>query len=125
MDNDGNPLAALPLEKGSASSEMRQSFTSKDLERALAKQKEEHDASIEALVKMRLDALDARTPPLENPGGVIKQPNASLPNLGQQSQTGDHTGVPWLYAKSRVEKPRYNAVGNPPLLDNTADFSFW
>ena len=35
-----------PMDKGEASSEVK-SFTSEDLERALAKQKEEHDASLE------------------------------------------------------------------------------
>ena len=49
MNPDGTPLVVDLKEKGTASSEVK-SFTSEDLERALAKQKEEHDASLEALV---------------------------------------------------------------------------
>ena len=50
MNPDGTPLVVDPKDKGEASSEVK-SFTSEDLERALAKQKEEHDASLDALVK--------------------------------------------------------------------------
>ena len=49
MNPDGTPLVVDPKDKGVASSEVK-TFTSEDLERALAKQKEEHDASLEALV---------------------------------------------------------------------------
>ena len=56
MNPDGTPLVADLKEKGTDSSEVK-SFTSEDLEWALAKQKDEHDASLEALVQMRLDAL--------------------------------------------------------------------
>ena len=56
MNPDGTPLVIDPKDKGEASSEVK-SFTSEDLERALAKQKEEHDASLEALVQMILATL--------------------------------------------------------------------
>ena len=63
MNPDGTPLVADPKDKGEASSEVK-SFTSEDLERALAKQKEEHDASLEALVQMRLATLRMMLAPL-------------------------------------------------------------
>ena len=50
MNPDGTPLIPDSKDKGEASFEVK-SFTSEDLERALAKQKEEHDASLDALVK--------------------------------------------------------------------------
>ena len=50
MNPDETPLVVDPKDKGEASYEGK-SFTSEDLERALAKQKEEHDASLDALVK--------------------------------------------------------------------------
>ena len=56
MNPDGTPLVTDSKDKGEASSEVK-SFTSEDLERALAKQKEEHDASLEALVQMRIATL--------------------------------------------------------------------
>ena len=56
MNPNGTPLVADPKNAGVASTEAK-SFTSKDLERALAKKKEEHDASLEALVQMRLATL--------------------------------------------------------------------
>ena len=49
MNPDGTPLVADPMDKGEASSEVK-SFTSEDLEWALDRKKEEHDASLEALV---------------------------------------------------------------------------
>ena len=52
MNPDGTPLVADPRDKGEASSEVK-SFTYEDLERALAKQKEEREASLEALVQLR------------------------------------------------------------------------
>ena len=51
MNPNGTPRVVDPKDKGEASSEVK-SFTSEYLERALAKQKEEHDASLEALVQM-------------------------------------------------------------------------
>lgn len=45
MNYDGTPLVADPKDKGTASTEVK-SFTSEDLEWALAKKKEEHDASL-------------------------------------------------------------------------------
>ncbi len=53
---DGIPTTVAPVERDGTSTEVK-SFTSEDLERALAKQKEEHDASLEALVQMRLATL--------------------------------------------------------------------
>ena len=50
MNPDVTPLVANSKENGMASSEVR-SFTSEELERALAKQKEEHDASLDAWSK--------------------------------------------------------------------------
>ena len=49
MNPDGTPLVADPKNTNAASTKAK-SFTSEDLERALAKKKEEHDASLEALV---------------------------------------------------------------------------
>ena len=63
MNPDGTPLVADPKDKCEACSEVK-SFTSEDLERALAKQKEEHDASLEALVQMRLATLSMVLAPL-------------------------------------------------------------
>ena len=45
MNPDGTPLVADPKNMGAATMEAK-SFTSEDLERSLAKQKEEHDALI-------------------------------------------------------------------------------
>ena len=63
MNPDGTPLVADPKDKGMASTEVK-CFTSEDLERVLAKQKEEHDASLEALVQMRLATLRMMLAPL-------------------------------------------------------------
>jgi len=80
MNPDGTPRVADPKDKGEASSEVK-SFTSEDLERALAKQKEEHDASVEALVQMRIATLSTVLAPLS--GGVASRPTVPTPSLGQ------------------------------------------
>ena len=113
-----------PKEKG-ASSEAHKSFSSEDLEKALAKQKAEHDASIEALVQMRIAAMAPNPMPLVNPSGVAPGATVNIPPMVQQPPNNDNSGVPWLYAKSKLEKPKYNPGGKPPLLDDTADFSLW
>ena len=118
MNSDGTPLVADPKDKGEASSEVK-SFTSKDLERALAKQKEEHDASLEALVQMRIATLSMVLAPLS--GGAALRPTVPTSSLGQQPPSNDHSNVPWLYARPQVEKPKYNPQGKPPLLDATSD----
>ena len=79
MNPNGTPLVADPKDKGEASSEVK-SFTSQDLERALAKQKEEHDASLEALVQMRLATLSMVPAPLY--GGATSRPTVTAPSLG-------------------------------------------
>ena len=79
MNPDGSPLVVDPKDKGEASSEVK-TFTSEDLERALAKQKEEHDASLEALVKMRLATLTMMLAPLL--GGATSRPTVTAPSLG-------------------------------------------
>ena len=122
MNPNGIPLVADPKDKGEASSEVK-TFTSEDLERALAKQKEEHDASLEALVQMRLATLSTVLAPLS--GGVALRPTVPTPSLGQQPPKNDHSSVPWLYARPQVEKPKYNPQGKPPLLDATSDFALW
>ena len=81
MNSDGTPLVADPKDKGEASSEFK-SFTYEDLERALAKKKEEHDASLEALVQMRLATLSTVLAPLS--GGAAPRPTVPTPSLGQQ-----------------------------------------
>ena len=80
MNPDGTPLVADPKDKGTASMESK-SFTSKYLERALAKQKEEHDASLEALFQMRLATLTTMLAPLS--GGAASRPTVPSPSLGQ------------------------------------------
>ena len=69
MNPDGTPFVVDPKDQVSTSSGVN-TFSSEDLEWALAKQKEQHDASFEALVKIRLAALttDSTIPP--SPGGV-------------------------------------------------------
>ena len=122
MNPDGTPLVVDPKDKGEASSEVK-SFTSQDLERALAKQKEEHDASLEALVQLRLATLSAVLGP--HSSGVGSRPTVPTSSLGQQPPSNEHASVPWLYARPQVEKPRYNPQGKPPLLTATADFALW
>ena len=95
MNPDGTPLVVDPKDKGEASSEVK-SFTSQDLERALAKQKEEHDASLEALVQMRLATLSMVLTP--HSGGVGSRPTVPTSSLGQQPPSNEHASVPWLYA---------------------------
>ena len=48
---DEVPAMVAPVQRDGTSTEVK-SFTSEDLERALAKQKEEHDASLEAMVQI-------------------------------------------------------------------------
>ena len=122
MNPDGTPLVADPKDKGEASSKVK-TFTSEDLQRALAKKKEEHDASLEALVQMRLATLSMVLAPLS--GGAASRPTVPAPSLGQQPPSNDHSGVPWLYVRPQVEKPKYNPQGKPPLLDATSDFALW
>ena len=50
MNSDGTTLVVDPKDKGATSRKVK-CFTSKDLEQALVQQKEEHDASLDALVK--------------------------------------------------------------------------
>src|SRR5215216_3025785 len=94
MNPDGTPRVTDPKDKGEASTKVK-SFTSEDLEWALAKQKEEHDASLEALVQMRLATLTTMLGPLS--GGVASRPTVPTPSLGQQPPSNDHSSVPWLY----------------------------
>ena len=98
-------LVVDPKDKGEASSEVK-SFMFEDLEQALAKQKEEHDASLEALVQMRLAMLSTVLAP--HSGGAALRPTVPTPSLGQQPPSNDHSGVPWIYARPQVEKPKYN-----------------
>ena len=81
MNLDGTPLVADPMDKGEASSEVK-SFTSEDLEWALDRKKEEHDASLEALVQMRLATLSMMLAPLS--GGATSRPTVPTQSLGQQ-----------------------------------------
>ena len=122
MNPDGTPLVADPMDKGETSSEVK-TFTSEDLEQALAKQKEEHDASLEALVQLRLATLSVVLAP--HSSGVSPSPTVPISSLGQQPPSNEHTSVPWLYARPQVEKPRYNPQGKPPLLSATSDFALW
>ena len=122
MNPDGTPLVVDPKDKGEASSEVK-TFTSEDLEWALAKQKEEHDASVEALVQMRIATLSMVLAQLS--GGAASRPTMPTPSLGQQPPSNEHSSVPWLYARPQVEKPKYNPQGKPPLLDATSDFALW
>ena len=103
MNPDGTPLVVDPKDKGEASSEVK-TFTSEDLERALAKQKEEHDASLEALVQMRIATLSMVLAPLS--GGAASRPTVPTPSLGQQPPSNEHSSVPWLYARPQIEKPK-------------------
>ena len=66
-----DPLVVDPKDKGEVSFEVK-SVTSQDLERALAKQKEEHDASLEALVQQRLYTLSVVLAP--HSSGVGSRP---------------------------------------------------
>ena len=113
MNPDGTPLVADLKSTGAASTEAK-SFTSKDLEQALAKQKEEHDASLEALVQMRIATLT-----------TMLAPAMPTPPFGQQPPSNEHSSVPWLYARPQIEKPKYNPQGKPPLLYDTTDFALW
>ena len=99
MKPDGIPLVIDPKDKGEASSEVK-SFTSEDLERALAKKKEEHDAFLEALVQMRLATLSTVLAPLS--GGAAWRPTVPTPSLGQQPPSNEHSSVPWLYARPQI-----------------------
>ena len=99
MNPDGTPLITDPKDKGEASSEVK-SFTSEDLERALAKKKEEHDAFLEALVQMILATLTMMPAPLS--GGTALRPTVPTPSLGQQPPSNDHSSVPWLYARPQM-----------------------
>ena len=105
MNPDGTPLIADPKDKGAASTEDK-SFTYEDLERAPAKQKEEHDASVEALVQMRIATLSTVLAPLS--GGAASRPTVPAPSLGQQPPSNEHSSVPWLYARPQIDKPKYN-----------------
>ena len=96
MNPDGTPRVADPKDKGDASSEVK-SFTSEDLERALAKKKEEHDASLESLVQMILATLSSVLAQLS--GGAASRPTVPAPSLGQQPPSSEHASVPWLYAR--------------------------
>ena len=96
MNPDGTPLGVDPKNMGAASTEVK-SFTSEDLEWALAKQKDEHDASLEALVQMRLATLSTVLAPLS--GGVGSRPTVPTSSLGQQPPSNEHASVPWLYAR--------------------------
>ena len=100
---DETPLVTNPMDKGEASSEVK-SFTFEDLERMLAKQKEKHDASLEALVKMRVATLTMMLAPLS--GGAASRPAVPTPSLGQQPPSNDHYSVPWLYAGPQIEKTK-------------------
>ena len=122
MNPDGTPLVADLKDKGKASAKVK-SFTSEDLERALAKQKEEHDASLEAFVQMRLATLTTMLAPILGAGA--SRPTVPTPSLGQQPPSNDHSSVPWLYARPQIEKPKYNPQGKPPLLDDTTDIALW
>ena len=122
MNPDGTPLVADPMDKGEASSEVK-TFTSEDLEWALAKQKEEHDASLQALVQMRLATLSMVLAPLL--GGAASRPTVPASSLGQLPPSNEHASVPWLYSRPQVEKPRYNPQGKSPLLSATSDFALW
>ena len=75
-----DPFVADPKNMGVASTEAK-SFTSEDLERALTKQKEDHDASLEALVEMRIATLTTMLAPLS--GGAASRPAVPTPSLGQ------------------------------------------
>ena len=107
MNPDGTPLVADPKSTGGASTEAKY-FTLEDLERALAKKKEEQDASLEALVQMRIATLT-----------TMLAPAMPTPPFGQQPPSNEHSSVPWLYARPQIEKPKYNPQGKPPLLDDT------
>ena len=122
MNPDGTPLVADPKDKGAASMEDK-SFTYEDLERVLAKKKEEHDASLEALVQMRLATLTTMLAPLS--GGATSRPAVRTSSLGQQPPSNEHSSVPWLYARPQIEKPKYNPQGKPHLLDDTTYFALW
>ena len=122
MNPDGTPLVADMKDKDEASTETK-SFPSEDMELALAKQKEEHDASLESLVQMRLATLTMMLAPLS--GGAASRPTVPTPSLGQQPPSNDHSSVPWPSARPQVEKPKYNPQGKPPLLDDTNDFALW
>ena len=94
MNPDGTPLVADPKSTGTVSMEAK-SFTSEHLEQALAKKKEEHDASLEALVQMRITTLTTMLAPLS--GGAALRPAVPTPSLGQQPPSNEHSSVPWLY----------------------------
>ena len=96
MNPDGTPLIVDPMNMGAASTEAK-SHTSEDLERALVKQKEEHDASLEALVQMRIATLTTMLAALS--GGAASRPAVPTPSLGQQPPSNEHSSVPWLYAR--------------------------
>ena len=68
---DGVPAMVAPVQRDGTSTEVK-SFTSEDLERALAKQKEEHDASLKAFVQLRLASLTMAT---------AASPRASRPHV--------------------------------------------
>ena len=122
MNPNRTPLVADPKDKGAASTKAK-SFSSEDLEWALAKQKEEHDASLEALVQMRLATLTTMLAPLSV--GAASRPAVPTPSLGQQPPSNEHFSVSRLYARPQIEKPKYNSQGKPPLLDATSDFALW
>ena len=113
MNLDGTPLVVDPKNMGAASTEVK-SFTSEDLEWALAKQKEEHDASLEALVQMRPATLTMMLAPLS--GGAASRPTVPTPSLGQQPPRNDQTSVPWLYARPQIERK-----SNPSVLRKIAE----
>ena len=122
MNPNGTPLVADWKNTGAASTEAK-SFTLEYLERVLAKQKEEHDASLEALVQMRIATLTTMLAPLF--GGAATRPAVPTPPFGQQPPSNEHSSVPWLYARPQIKKPKYNPQGKPPLLDESTDFALW
>lgn len=78
------PVLDAPHEQVDESPEEDKILSCKDLARALDKQKQEHDASIEALVQARMATLVPNGIPNGNTRGMPSAANVSTPPLTQK-----------------------------------------
>ena len=125
MNPDGTPLLSYPSEEIVLPEEEHKMYSQEDLENALAKKKKENDASLEALVQLRIATMVLNAIPIGETNGMPSVANVSNPPSVQQPPTNANSTVPWLYPKTKYEKPKYNFGGTPPLLDETVDIPLW
>ena len=93
-------------------------FTSDDLVQALAKQKLDMEANFAREMASRAA--------MHVPSGVAllpPQPASANTAPGPSSQSGG--AYQWTYPPPKLEKPKYNFNGNPPILTKDANFLNW